>query len=1226
MNCDNNHFQASMTPNSFWVQCDLEVDSEIEPVSFYFSKLIDKLRDFSLELATFDSLLSAKQIGDPVGLQTLARAFGAYKTLIAKKMVSAIDLQKPKFLPEAYLTAERDLRQMIDQVQQRVSATLDQLSSQVTNEANQWLALSTRIRAENTQEEARLTKRAETLMSNVKSVSEQILAEADIEIKRLTQQFEVGRSRVKQDQEVAVTAPSGKAKLLVVGCGAVGIIVGLFLFKSSALFGGILGLLGVVLLMVGVSKIRKTPAQTPVTKPAQSDDGTALRLKVRQVSEAAEQSVSSQVSVIKTELRQVKATLDGIPTKEQSALGSSREKANTLLANLRATEVERGSKMVSAIRDICVQWEKLAQQSKDRVIEDWKQQVVSGAATLSSSLERLRVQDGEVSTKINLGAAQFPAPPKVRRLVGDVVIGAPLDVDFSASGICVQAPSLSTQKSTSAVCTKLAMELTAAVQGRLRIRLWDPLSLGADYSELLTLTQFKATFVESGRALTTSRELDETLIALQKKTADRMALLAKGGLNSWINNIKPTSAPEEDFELLIVVGFPTGFSEQTIATLQSVATAGVRCGIFLLVELGSSAVADSMRERLRSDAVKLTSGLQTINFDGKGSISFNDHIVKIPAANEQLFARARGVLQLADVRADAVQQTQDEPDSQGDISFEAYRQLVAPPDLEWKDSSKDGLTVRLGTGFSDHVSQTMRFDNTTPHALLLGGTGSGKSNLLHSVIQGLALDYSPVELCFYLADLKDGVEFSHYTHSGRLPHAAAIAATADPRYAVALVRAAAEELTRRNKLFIGAECANFEKYRSIEHCTLPRILLVIDEFQVLFEDRDSAIAVKSALINICKKGRSAGIHLLLASQSLKGKAGDIDEVLGLIQTRILMKISEADGRRAVSNPDMASRAANKCIRRGLGCVDFDFGAGEEQYFRNPHVDNNNYFFNIVRHNMVADGSATYLDEEPVVWKDEARNLQANPQFKRLEKNSRKILVGEPYALEHAAGFSFSKSKVDCVALVSASSSQQLSILSSIAKSATSTCGSSVSAIFIRNTDAVLGESAIQSIFGPNTCETKIVDGSQASTTLNQCRVDFLTRSDGIDSPLVLIFILGSSDLTIPKRSSLTLAPVDKGVLSDVEIINEMLSTDFQGRLHFVVACKSPVTFVDQLSPIKDRIGIRIFGQTPPGSRLKDFVGQTDVGELNPQDMGLMLSSEAVVKTFKPFRVTTEMTI
>lgn len=1225
MTIEDDRSHQNTTPDSFWDIRARELDSEIEPVSSYLSKQIAGLRDFNSELATFGGLLPGKQIGDPVGLQNLARAFSAYKTQIEKKKASAIDFPKPKFLPVTYLASEKDLRQMIDQVQQRVCTTLDLLSSQVTDEANRWLALSTRIRAEDAQEKARLTQRAETLMSNVKSVSEQILAEAATEIKRIEQQFEVDRSRVKQDQEIAVPPQTGTVNFIIAGSGAVGILVGLFIFKTSALFGGILGLLGVVLLIVGVSKIRKTPVQTPVIKPTQIDDGTALRLKVREVSEAAEHSVSSQVLAIKSELRQVKATLDGIPTKEQSAHSLSRETANTLLANLRATEVERGSKMVSAIRDICVQWEQLAQQLQDRVIENWKQQVVSGAATLSSSLERLRVQDGEVSTKINLGTAQFPAPSKVRRLVGDVVIGAPLDIDFSESGICVQAPSLSSQHGTSAVCTKLALELTAAVQGRLRIRLWDPLRLGADYSELLTLTQFKATFVESGRALTTSRELDETLIALQKKTADRMALLAKGGLNSWINNIKPTSAPEDDFELLVVVGFPTGFSEQTIATLQSVATAGVRCGIFLLVELGSSAVADSMRERLRSDAVKLTSRLQTINFDGKGSISFSDHIVKIPTANEQLFARARSVLELVDGRADAVQKTQDEPNSQGDISFEAYRNLVAP-DIGWKESSKDGLTVRLGTGFSDDVTQTLCFDNSTPHALLLGGTGSGKSNLLHSVIQGLALDYSPVELCFYLADLKDGVEFSNYTQSGRLPHAAAIAATADPRYAVALVRAAADELTRRNKLFIGAGCKNFEKYRSVEHCTLPRILLVIDEFQVLFEDRDSQREVISAFINLCKKGRSAGIHLLLATQSLKGKAGGIDEVLGQIQTRILMKITAADGRFAVSDPEMAIRAAAKCTRRGLGCVDFNFGGGEELYFRNPHVDNDSYFFDIVRHNMVADGSATYLDEEPVVWTDEARSLKANPQFKRLEKNSRKILVGEPYALEHAVGFPFSKSNVDCVALVSASSSQQLSILSSIAKSATSTCGSSVSAIFIRNADSVLGESAIQSIFEPNTGETRIVDGSQTSITLNQCRTDLLARSNSTESPLVLIFILGSSDLTIPKRNSLTSAPVDKGVLSDVEIINEMLSTDFQGQLHFVVACKSPVTFVDQLSPIKDRIGIRIFGQAPPGSRLKDFVGQADVGELNPQDMGLILSSEAGVKTFKPFGVTMEMTI
>lgn len=1201
-----------MTPQEFWIQCEGEAASSIGPALSHLSTQVSKIRDMATQLCRFPVVLSNAKVVDPVGLQDFAVDLEKYRVRITEAKNGVLKASTPSNIPATTVPGERDLRQMLEQLDDRCCRSLDSATRQLRDEANRCLQETKSTKASVDREKVRLTKEAQAFMSRVKLVSDEILTHAASEIKRTEKQFEEERLRPIETPEVSTE----KSGLVMTAAGAVGILIGFVLYGTSIPLGiGIAGF-GIALAVFGFSKIRKSPKGV-ITPPSPGEDVVNLRAKLKQISDSAERSVASQVDGIKSELRRTKAALDDIPSKEKEQLNQCRESIRSILTKLMAADIDNAIKTIEVAKDICLKWEKLAQQKLDGVNSDWKRSVIQRADKLSSSVD-LESGDGEIDARIVLGAAQFSAPRKVEDLVGKVSISAPYMIDFSQSVFCIQAAVPATHSSSTALCTQLVLKLVNASRGHLRLRIWDPRMLGAEYSDLLTLTQFSKDFVSSGRALTTTKELDEALAELQRKTADRTAQLAKVQASMWDEKSIEGSTKASFFEILLVVGFPDGFSEATIRTLQSVATAGPRCGIFLLIESLPTSEVETVREKLAVDVKKFKGGLQLVDIQSEGVVCVGNQSVKVSVSDPALLDRTKAVLQDIGGRTELTSKESLKKQDMGDITFETYRNLIAP-NAGWRESSKNGLVVQLGTGFHDIESQTMRFDNTTPHALLLGGTGSGKSNLLHSVVQGLAIDYSPVELSFYLADLKDGVEFAHYTHEGRLPHASAIAATADPRYAVALVRAAAEELTRRNKLFVAAECTSFEKYRAIEYCTLPRILLVIDEFQVLFEDRESAIAVKAALINICKKGRSAGIHLLLASQSLKGRAGDIDEVLGLIQNRILMKISEADGRRAVQNAEVAARAAAKCTRRGLCCIDSDFGSGDERYFRNPHVDNNNYFFELIRRFKSADGSTLYSDEEPVIWKDEPRRLESNPKYKRLEMGSRKILLGEPYSMDHAVGFGFSKDRVDCIALAAGSAAQQVSFSLSIFRSAVRSCCRSISATFILNSDAVLDELAIESIAKSADHAVKIVPGSQCSQALAEVRAE-LTRSSGSSSPeMKLVFIMGSADLSSPKRSFTSPAQADKPLtLSDIELVSNLLSSDFQGRLQLIIVCRNPATFVDQLALLKDKISVRVFGPSSAGGRLRDFAGLSDLEEIKSHDMGLICRNDSYVSIFKPF--------
>ncbi|KAA2239219.1 DNA translocase FtsK [Chitinophaga agrisoli] len=180
------------------------------------------------------------------------------------------------------------------------------------------------------------------------------------------------------------------------------------------------------------------------------------------------------------------------------------------------------------------------------------------------------------------------------------------------------------------------------------------------------------------------------------------------------------------------------------------------------------------------------------------------------------------------------------------------------------------------------------------HAILAGMTGSGKSNFYHAFILSLACRYSPEEVSLYLIDGKDGVEFQDYK---QLPHAAVVSLKSLPGLSRSILSDLTEEIARRNKLF--SEEYGVDKYENFRlksggKLILPRILLIVDEYQELLEGDVNAEA-SAHLRLIAEKGRSAGIHMLLGSQRF-GAANLMyaASIFANIEMRIAMKLSLSD--------------------------------------------------------------------------------------------------------------------------------------------------------------------------------------------------------------------------------------------------------------------------------------------------------------------------------------------
>jgi len=188
-----------------------------------------------------------------------------------------------------------------------------------------------------------------------------------------------------------------------------------------------------------------------------------------------------------------------------------------------------------------------------------------------------------------------------------------------------------------------------------------------------------------------------------------------------------------------------------------------------------------------------------------------------------------------------------------------------------------------------------RFGRGAEHALLAGVTGSGKNNLLNVLITTLAIRYSPEELEYFMIDLKEGVEFQRFARCG-LPHARVISVSNDPEFALNVLRGLDAEMENRGRLFTASGATNIAEYRKKTATRLSRILLIVDEAKTLYGGNDSSYAL-SFFDKMAAKGRSFGLHLLLANQGFSGASLRLSTIANMG----IRLVTKGRGERAAEN-------------------------------------------------------------------------------------------------------------------------------------------------------------------------------------------------------------------------------------------------------------------------------------------------------------------------------------
>lgn len=439
--------------------------------------------------------------------------------------------------------------------------------------------------------------------------------------------------------------------------------------------------------------------------------------------------------------------------------------------------------------------------------------------------------------------------------------------------------------------------LTSAPPGRLAFTIFDPVGLGQNFAGIMHLADFEERVINS-RIWTQPAQIEQRLADLNEHIEKVTQMYLRNEYETLAEYNQQAGRLAEKYQFLVIADFPTNFTEVAVKRLQSIAASGPRCGVHLLIhwDQRKTAPAEFVPEELRKNAICIVpkgEGFALANANWEGTKLSLD----APPGAELLTQLLQQI---------------------GKASTDSYRvempfEEVAPEDHElWSLDTTNELRVPVGRTGATKLQYLALGQGTRQHGLVAGKTGSGKSTLFHVIITNLSLWCSPEQVEFYLVDFKKGVEFKTYaTH--KLPHARVIAIESDREFGLSVLQRVDDELKRRGDLFRKLGAQNVAGYKNAGgNEPMPRVLLLIDEFQELFVEDDRVSQGAALLLDrIVRQGRAFGIHVLLGSQTLGGAYSLARATIGQMVVRIALQCNEADAYLIMNEDNPAPRLLSR---------------------------------------------------------------------------------------------------------------------------------------------------------------------------------------------------------------------------------------------------------------------------------------------------------------------------
>ncbi len=490
-----------------------------------------------------------------------------------------------------------------------------------------------------------------------------------------------------------------------------------------------------------------------------------------------------------------------------------------------------------------------------------------------------------------------PGGPAVVRLPAMVDLGSSIGPDGAVGSLLLETDASGRAEAIGALRAAMVRGLTTFPPGRARFTIIDPIGLGQSFAGFMHLADHDEALV-SDRIWTEARHIEQRLTDLTEHM--------ESVIQKYLRNEFPTIGAyneragevAEPYRFLIVADFPSNFSESSARRLSSILHSGPRCGVFtfLVRDAAQRLPTGISQDDLDTTCVRVTSRRGALRFEDAPRDRAPFELE--PAPPEDL---------VTDLTNRVGQAARDS--SRVEVPFGT---VTPQDDRIWTGDCAQELRVPIGRAGATKLQDLSLGRGTLQHALIAGKTGSGKSTLLHVLITNLAMWYSPDQVQFYLVDFKKGVEFKSYALHD-LPHARAIAIESEREFGLSVLQEVDAELRRRGERYRDLAVQDVAGFRAkVPDEPMPRILLVIDEFQELFTEDDKVAHEANLLLDrLVRQGRAFGIHVLLGSQTLGGAYTLARSTMGQMGIRVALQCSEADSYLILSEDNAAARLLSR---------------------------------------------------------------------------------------------------------------------------------------------------------------------------------------------------------------------------------------------------------------------------------------------------------------------------
>ena len=405
---------------------------------------------------------------------------------------------------------------------------------------------------------------------------------------------------------------------------------------------------------------------------------------------------------------------------------------------------------------------------------------------------------------------------------------------------------------------------------------------GANFKIFSPLNNVDSSIVRNEVA--TSSQSINKLLDIILKSNEALVQKKLNGYDTLFDFNHASGSIYERYSLLVIDNFPKGFNDEALEKLERILIQSEQCGVSIIINYNENLFSDEY-----GDVTKKINLLRQ-----RMCCQFHASDLLFPEEDVPYTFR----LNKTTSNWNSLLKTYAEEVVSNSTKSEPLSKLLTDDAEMFSRNSCNSLVIPFGMGGPGKV-QNLIFGKGVSHSgILIGTTGSGKSTLLHSIILSAIAHYGPDELSLYLLDFKEGVEFSLYANN-QVPQVKFVSIESQQELGLSILGKLCEEITERSKAFGEAKVKDIESYRRITGKPLPRVLVIIDEFQVLFDiNTNYKVAEECAnyMNKLIKQGRSFGINVLIASQGI-ARLHDISLDAGLfaqMTVRIVLKCDDDD--------------------------------------------------------------------------------------------------------------------------------------------------------------------------------------------------------------------------------------------------------------------------------------------------------------------------------------------